>query len=207
MSSYTSLLADIDRKLMFAERDIEQYTEAYNTAVEKSKAQEERLAVIESAVKVIQSIATELQTSVKDKIVSTVQAAIDDTFPNVKFNMELTSKRNQTELDIYVTDEEGNRQAILDGCGGGLKDVISFALRVAVWSLDKDSAPVIMLDEPFKFMSEGHRNQGAELLHTLSHNLGVQFVVVSHVPEIVNNADRIYSVTKNSESRSVTKIV
>lgn len=205
MSKYTSLLADIDRKLLFAERDIERYTEEYEKAEAESKAQMEHLTVIEAAVKVIQSLATELQTSVKDKIVSTVQAALDDTFPDVQFNMELTSRRNQTEMDVFVTDKEGNKQAILDGCGGGIKDIISFALRVAVWSLDSGAAPVIMLDEPFKFLSEGHRNQGAELLHTLSRKLGIQFIVVSHVTEIVNRADSVYMVTKGADERSVAR--
>jgi len=108
---------------------------------------------------------------------------------------------------VCITDAEGNKQSILDGCGGGLKDIVSFALRVAIWSLDSESSPVILLDEPFKFVSAGHRNQGAELLHTLSRKLGIQFVVVSHVAEIVNNADTAYLVSKGADGKAVAKIV
>lgn len=172
---------------------------------ERRKAADD-IAVVEAANSVVQSVALELQDSVRTKVQSIVQTALDATFPGNVFLMEFVTRRDRTEVDMYISDAEGNKQSVLFGNGGGLKDVVSFALRVAVWSLDDGASDVIVLDEPMKFMSAGCRNQGAELLDVLSRDLGVQFIVVSHVPEIIENASRAYIVVQGADGISRTRL-
>jgi len=192
-------LEDIRRTLIIKRGEYDKAKARLEELEENNKAHLERLKTVDASVAVVQSVAAELQNSVMTKVSSIVQKALDATFPEYMFSMEFVSRRDKTEVDMCVTDLKGNRQSILDGCGGGLKDIISFALRVAVWSLDRDVASVLVLDEPFKFLSRGMRDSGAKLLGVLSHDLGIQFLVVSHVDEIVDNSDTVYVLRKGAD--------
>lgn len=188
----------LERELLSDSRD------KLKADMEKFEAKSKILA---DAVDVAQTVSVTLQSQVKDKIVSVVQTGLDATFPGNGFAMDFVSRRDRTEVDMYVTDPGGNRQSILDGSGGGLKDIVSFLLRVSIWSMDRGTSDVILLDEPMKFMSAGHREEGASLLEVLSGDLGVQFLVVSHVQEIIDGADVVYKVTKNQDGMSSAKKV
>lgn len=207
MSEYTSRVQTCVKGLQKAEWQYDHYMKEYAAANEHLSTSRAELEALDGCTRIVQSIAGELQNSVRDKIVAIVQAAVDETFPDLTFNIEFVTRRDKTECDIYIKDQQGSKQNILDGCGGGVKDIISFALRVALWSLDQLSSPVIILDEPFKYVSEGMRYQGANLLQVISKKLGIQFIVVSHVQEIIDCADTTYSVQKNSNGVSVTKII
>ena len=161
----------------------------------------------DAAITVLQALAGNLQNNVKDKIISIVQKALDATLPGMFFDIEFVTRRDKTECDLICADAYGNRQDILNGYGGGLKQIISFALRVAVWSLDKEASPVILLDEPMTFVSEGMRQMSADLITTLSKDLGIQFIVVSHEQEILNAGTRTYKVTQDSNGVSHTKLI
>lgn len=154
-----------------------------------------RMADVDEAIEVVRALSTTLQDSVRLKVQAVAQAALDATFPGSVFTMEFVPRRDRMDVDMFVCDRNGNKQSILFGSGGGLKDMVSFALRVAVWSLDKAAARVILLDEPMKFVSSGMRRRGAELLRVLSRDLGAQFVVVSHVPEIIDAGTSVYRVS------------
>jgi len=183
------------------------YDNLCRNAEENLRRAQENCCSLESCIPIVQAIAGKLQNNVKDKIISIVQTALDATFPGLTFAMEFVTRREKTECDVYIIDEEGGKQTIIDGCGGGVKDIIAFALRIAIWALDNSSSPVIFLDEPMKFVSEGLRQQSANLLHVLSKKLGIQFVVVSHVAEIVNSGDTIYIVNKNTKGISKTELL
>lgn len=161
----------------------------------------------DASIAILQALAGSLQNNVKDKIISIVQKALDATFPGMFFDIEFVTRRDKTECDLLCTDAAGNKQDILTGCGGGLKQIISFALRVAVWSLDKEASPVILLDEPMTFVSEGMRQMGADLITTLSRDLGIQFIVVSHEQEILNAGTRTYKVAQDSKGVSHAKLI
>lgn len=176
-------------------------------ASNKYEAYFSELKSYDASIAILQALAGNLQNNVKDKIISIVQKALDATFPGMFFDIEFVTRRDKTECDLLCTDSIGNKQDILTGCGGGLKQIISFALRVAVWSLDKEASPVILLDEPMTFVSEGMRQMGADLITTLSRDLGIQFVVVSHEQEILNAGTRTYKVVQDSKGVSHAKLI
>lgn len=178
-----------------------QKEEAENKSVECLQ----NLKDLDASIAIVQNIAGNLQNNIKDKIVSIVQKALDATFPGLYFDMEFVTRRDKTECDLICMDAQGNRQSILDGLGGGAKDIISFALRVAVWSLDKTAAKVILLDESFKFLSAEKKQAGADLLDVLSRDLGIQFIIVSHIPEVISVGKSIYRIEKDKSGISHIK--
>lgn len=82
---------------------------------------------------------------------------------------------------------------IVDGHGGGVADVISFLLRVVVLSLARPKlSPVLVLDEPFRHVSLEYLRGCATLLRELNRTAGIQFVLVTHKPDLLDAADVVY---------------
>ena len=73
--------------------------------------------------------------------------------------------------------------------GGGLVDILCFCLRVAVYSISKVDN-IIVFDEAMKYVSKGYRSRAAELIHTLSEKLDLQFISVTHIEEMVDDCDK-----------------
>ena len=101
-------------------------------------------------------------------------------------------KRNRTEAVIEFT-RNGFSTDPWSSNGGGAVDVAAFALRLSLWSLmPVRSVPVMLLDEPFRFLSRELQESASHLLTDLSERLGIQFIVVSHDAALIECADRSF---------------
>ena len=61
----------------------------------------------------------------------------------------------------------------------------SFGLRVACLILRRPKVRrVLIMDEPFKFLSENYRSAVKEMLHNLSEKFQIQFIMVTHIDEL-----------------------
>jgi DNA repair exonuclease SbcCD ATPase subunit len=114
-------------------------------------------------------------------------------FPDVyKFTVEFEIKRGRTECKLVFKQGEFEVD-ILSSDGGGIVDIASLALRVAAWSLGT-SANTLILDEPGKFLSRNLVGQFAEIIAELGKKLNLQIIMVSHVPELIENSDKVFRV-------------
>jgi len=89
--------------------------------------------------------------------------------------------------------------------GGGAVDVAAFALRMAFIAI-RGGRPILVLDEPFKFVSVDLQNKCSDMIKELSRKLSIQVIMVSHLPEIISGADRIFlceQVKNHSEVRQM----
>jgi len=126
---------------------------------------------------------------------------------NYRFQVEFVQRRGRTEADLFLVGQAGNRVRILDAAGGGVANVVAFALRVSLWSLSKGIRPVLVFDEPFPFLrtQEAHAKVG-ELLRTISKKLGLQIIMVTGEAEsqdIVQGADRVFRFKKRGGRTTV----
>jgi DNA repair exonuclease SbcCD ATPase subunit len=107
---------------------------------------------------------------------------------------------NKAECDLLFV-KDGQEIDPLTAAGGGAIDVASFALRAAIWGI-KPTRPVFILDEPFRFVSVDLQEKCSEMLKKISETLGVQIIMVSHLPNIIGSADEIFKVQYvNGESK------
>jgi len=163
------------------------------------------LASIDEAQAFVQAIAQETQSRLKFHIEDIAQLALDALFPGVyTFLVEFAIARGKTEVRLLLklngTDTCIDAQ---DACGGGVVDILSFALRVACHTLEQGVEPVLILDEPFKFVSADLRPQIAQVVSELSQRLGLQFIIVTHLPELIDVADSVIEIQKNAQGRSL----
>ncbi|MEM2932335.1 MAG: hypothetical protein QXI61_05785 [Nitrososphaerota archaeon] len=143
----------------------------------------ENLQLHKRALSTMQDIAQKIEQVIHQKIADTVTKCIVAVFGNkYKFDIELEKKRNKTEANLVFTHCNAQLDPI-SSCGGGVLDVASFALRVACISLMKYDK-VVILDEPFKFVSKEYRSAIRELLEQLAESLNMQIIMITHIPDI-----------------------
>ena len=74
----------------------------------------------------------------------------------------------------------------LDAAGGGVVDLTSFAQRLAALMLSQPaSRKLLILDEPFRFLSAVYRPTACQLIESLAEEMGVQMVIVTHSEELM----------------------
>lgn len=163
---------------------------------------EQQLLNIEKARAVVQTVANSLQKSLETRITNIVTMALSAVFDDpYEFKVEFVTRRNQTECDMLFV-RNGNECEPIDSSGGGALDIASLALRMAVWSIKKTRA-IQVLDEPAKFLSRDLQDKASSMLSTLSEELGIQLILVSHIPEMISAADKVFDVTTVDSYSSV----
>lgn len=158
--------------------------------------EEEKEAIQEARI-VLQVAAKETQENIEAHISNLVTKAIHIVFDDPYiFQPEFVERRNKTECDFWlVQDNEKYRPQF--SVGGGVMDIIAFALRLAYWRLE-NSAPIIILDEPFKNLSKTLIPKAAETLRFLSNELSLQMIITTHIKEITEQADKVFSVKQGN---------
>jgi exonuclease SbcC len=171
-------------------------TETRVKELKNSIEKEENLQkAIEKVQILIQTTAQETQEQLKFHIEDIVNTALDTCFPGeYNFKIDFVIKRGSTEAELYL-DKDGERINPMNASGGGVVDIIAFALRISCYSLGKTDN-LITLDEPYKFLSKNLRPLAGEVLKQLSEKLGIQIIMVTHDREMVDVADRVFEVTQ-----------
>lgn len=159
-----------------------------------------------AAQSIIQGAAKLTQQQLEYRISELATLALKTVFPDpYALTVSFEEKRGRTECEILLKrdGEEGVRP--MEACGHGVLDVAGLALRLSLWSLKRPrSAPVFILDEPFKNVSRDYQPQVAALLKELSSRMGIQFIIVTHEEEIADNADKIFRVTFSKSGSTVS---
>lgn len=143
----------------------------------------------EQARTVLQQLAQLIQESAHLRIASVVTKCLESVFPDdpYEFKIEFDRKRGKTEANLqFVRDgvvlDDPIRQA-----GGGAIDVASFALMVACLVLSRPQRRrLLVLDEPFRFLSSGYRLGIRAMVDALAKELDIQFVIVTHASELMD---------------------
>ena len=136
------------------------------------------------------------QTEFQEVIESLVSEALQFLFgESYSFQIENKIVRNQPETYLYVV-IDGEKNSLKDELGGGVLDVVSIALRIVCWALNiENTEPILVFDEPAKFISKDHMVALGEMLRSLSELLKLQLVIVSHERGLIEIADKAFLVT------------
>lgn len=152
----------------------------------------------EEARVIIQTVAQQTQRELEyhiSEIVSLALAAVfDDPYT---LRLEFVQRRNRTEADILF-ERDGQTYRPADASGGGAVDVAALALRIAMWSLRRPrSRNTLVMDEPMKMLSKDMMPKAAAMLAEVSQRLGLQIIIVSHSQELIEGADKWFTVAIN----------
>jgi len=175
------------RKLQ-VEKDLE-------TITNELREQKSGLIRHEKAREIIREVGLKTQQQLQFHISDVVSSALDAVFDNpYELKVEFVQRRNKTECDLIFKRGELEIDPI-EASGVGAIDVASFALRIASWSMMRPKTRnVIILDEPFRYLSTNYQEQASAMIKEISQKLGIQFIIVTHEETLTTNADKVFEV-------------
>lgn len=143
---------------------------------------------------------------IKTRIEAVVTAALQAVFPEqgLSFRVVLGTVSGQPAANWEVVSMYGAEEVAdspEESQGGGISDVVSTALRLAVLELLGLPGPVL-LDEIGKHVDSAHSPHLAAFLKAYAEKTGRQVILVTHNDALAEAADRTYRVLKNAEGRS-----
>lgn len=168
----------------------------------------------EEARMIVQKVSKLIQSTIENYVSEMVTLALGAVFPeeDIKFELEFEERRGNVEGDLWFV-EEGNRARPRESSqSGGAIDVASIALRIALWSLTKQTRNTLILDEPFRNLKDETKQlqmRAREMIKSLSSHpdINLQIIMISHDPTIQEGADRLFKVTKENKVSKVEVIL
>ena len=168
------------------------------------KEKTEYLANLEKAQAFIQNVAKKTQEQLKYHIEDIVQLALDSIFPHeYRFSIDLEVKYGKTSCNL-IFKNNGYEIDIMKAAGGGVVDIASLALRVAIWSIGKTDN-VLVLDEPIKNIQPASLQMEAwDIIQKLSQQLNLQFIIITNSTNNgealeYNDTTKVFTVVKENE--------
>ena len=145
----------------------------------------EQAQTAEEAQELAQHVAQVIQQKAHDQIARVVSRCLSAVFDEpYEFRIHFERKRGRTEARLTF-DRDGMEVDPMTASGGGVVDIASFALRLSCLILNKPPLRrAMVMDEPFRFVSEEFRDRVKALLDTLSEEMKTQFVMVTHINEL-----------------------
>lgn len=171
---------------------------------ELKKYSEKKLKLIEEAQAFLQKVAQSTQENLKFQIEDIVNLALESVFPDeYLFQIVFNVSRGKTDAELVFQDKRtGQTIDPMEASGGGVIDLTAFALRISAFALESGTDNLIILDEPFKFISRDLQERAGEILKTLSDKMKLQIIMVTHIPEFIDVADKVFEVKKNENGIS-----
>jgi len=144
------------------------------------KAQQD-VSDVEQAQRIVQSVAQKIQQQAHEQIASVVSRCMEAVFDEpYEFKIVFEQKRGKTEAKLIFAKGDAEVDP-MTASGGGVVDVASFALRLACLMMSRpQKRRLLVMDEPFRFLSRDLRSRVKELLLTLAKEMQMQFVMVTH---------------------------
>lgn len=154
-----------------------------------------RVETLEKCRQLILTAGKETQSELKSLIEHTVTLALQSVYGlKYKFVVQfLYDKRDQLEVTFYIDKNGLLLEPRKDTMGYGVVDICSFSLRMVMWMLSK-THPIMALDEPFKNASAGFIPLVSEMVKQISKMLGVQFIIATHIDQMIEQADTIHRI-------------
>lgn len=156
-----------------------------NLREEKEIAKQKTLTILDCqdlAQKVAQGIQQHTHSLVAQVVTKCLETIFEEPY---EFNIIFERKRGKTEAKL-VFERDGMEIDPMTSSGGGVLDVAAFALRLSAIILTKPhTRKIIIMDEPFRFLSESYREKIKNLLQELSIQYDFQFIMVTHIKELV----------------------
>lgn len=150
---------------------------------EGAKLESARTAVTHTkqAQEIMQHLAQAVQQQAHARIAEVVSICLSTVFDHpYQFHIAFDRKRGRTEARLCFV-RDGEELDPMTASGGGVVDVAAFALRVSCLCLHRPPLRrLLVLDEPFRFVSEVYQDNIRTMLEKLAEDMGLQIVMVTH---------------------------
>jgi DNA repair exonuclease SbcCD ATPase subunit len=155
--------------------------------------------ISQQALGVLQAVAKQTQQKIEYKISNLVTSCINNLGKNYKFICEFVIRRDKTEADLYLTNKSGEKLDPYAEVGGSIVQIIEFALKCTIWSLQKRRVNNFMLlDEPFGAIRKNLQDKLKYILKEVSKKLNLQLIIITHDDELSKLGDKLFYLEKEN---------
>lgn len=144
------------------------------------KENERQLKHCEAAEQFLRDFSSKIQRETLRAIEDIATVCLQRVFGN-EYQLVLGIDKDQVSIRV---EKDGKEYDPLGTSGGGVIDMIAFGLRIASLLLS-DRRRILILDEPFRFVSADYLPLAGELLTELAERYGIQLVIVTHSDRLV----------------------
>jgi len=137
------------------------------------------------------------RSQIKGKIEDIVNSALKCVFidKSLLFKIVPNITKRGVNYDMYI-DTNGNLTPLLDCKGGGVLDIITLSIRIAFLRMfSSHLRQTLILDEPFKNLDADRISPACEWLRLISKEFEIQFIMVSHIQELIDGSDKVFQVS------------
>lgn len=179
-TSVTETLASLRREL---NRDLAKYRQARADADREAEELIVSIALVTNTLQsqqILQDLAQLIQQRAHTQIARVVTKCLVAVFEK-PYELRIIFEQRAGSTVARLVYYEGEYEIIPKMTSGGVLDVASMALRLIVLVLSNPQTDkVLVLDEPFRMLDATNMPRVAQLLLTLSLEMGVQFVICTH---------------------------
>jgi len=200
LQTLKSTLDDLQAEYRVTSKNLQEYTAQYEAlGVEITK--------LDDMQEMFQIASKLMYDNLSIKLGNIITEGLSIVFPEeeLTFTIEFVERRNTIEADLYLLDKSNNKYHPLDAVGGGVADFISILLRCTYVILSTYDNTLVC-DEPLKFLDRERISLGAEFINKLCMDFDLQILMVSHIPEIIELAEKVYHIEKKKTKSVCTSI-
>jgi len=216
---------DNDYKVVLAENALTKMTESYNKGIGALEQLEKDLAKNEKEAELIlsdlilwqqvQAVFTKVTEFAREQLKSNIENLVTSALEYVfgegyRFQIKMRELGGAPAAEWQVVSKYGEVEVAADpenSKGGGIVDIVSLALRLAMLELvhPKPGGP-ILLDEIGKMVSQEYISNLAMFLKDYARKTGRQILLITHAEQLAEFADKSYLVSQKDGVSEVKEI-
>lgn len=174
-------------------------TEQINTSENKLNKLKEDKETYTKAVELLTIVQKTTSAKIKAGLENIVTYALRYVFnSDYGFQLEFSKRGNLSEVkfNVKTTNCKTYSDPLLSE-GGGILDILSLALRIAILELYKPKIEgFVALDEPFKQVSVEYLDNCRKFIKAINQRINRQIIIVTHKEELITNAEHLIKITK-----------
>lgn len=214
MAVLSSLLDDLDS----LRADMSRAEAIRDSAIKRLSEAEIRVLQLESEISLLDKVADLFRflidkevidnaKTAQDLLTEGLQAVFDDLDLSVRSDVNVERGKVSVDLITVQKDTDGTTTEGLatDAYGGSVATVESVLLRLVVLTR-RGLRPLLLMDESLGAVAERYVPRVGRFLSLLSERLGVDILVVSHNPVLVEAATNAYRIQKKDGAATFKKI-
>lgn len=192
------------RELAMAQGQVELLRKQLEDTREQMDRSKARLELLED----VQLLLLAASASAREQIKGSIESLVTFALRAIKgedysFKIETKQSAGQYTVDFLIVSPDARVLDVLNTCGGGISDIVSVAMRIAILQMYDPTGGPILLDENFKFLSRDNIRAVVDFLRTVISKTGRQIILVTHIPEFSIYADNVIEVVAGSDSSTV----
>lgn len=196
-------MSELDKRLALKEVENECAYREYMTLRDLCKQLKREVNEAEEALRILREAGEGVRRKLFRRLSQTVTFALRDIFGEKAYRFKVNSRFTGKKMSIEFILKRGRKEFDpLESVGHGVADIISFALRVALLSMKTGTKrAVLILDEPFRNVSEDYRERVGQFLRKVCTETGVQIIMSTHIKEFAEAADKVFTISKGIKGK------